>query len=56
MSNTWYKREEMRKVTFRIGENEREINCVDNETIPTVYTKCEGSHWGVSPCISDSRY
>ena len=28
MSNTWSKREEKRKVTFRIGENETEINFV----------------------------
>ena len=26
VSNTWYKREEKRKVTFRIGENETEID------------------------------
>ena len=28
MSNTWFKREEKRKVTFRIGENETEIDLV----------------------------
>ena len=28
MSNTWSKREEKRKVTFRMGENEREIDFV----------------------------
>ena len=28
MSNTWLKREEIRKVTFRIGENETEIDFV----------------------------
>ena len=28
MSNTWFKREEKRKVTFRIGENESEIDFV----------------------------
>ena len=26
-SNTWFKREEKRKVTFRMGENETEIDC-----------------------------
>ena len=25
MSNTWFKREEKRKMTFRMGENETEI-------------------------------
>ena len=28
MSNTWLKREEKRKVTFRMGEKETEIDCV----------------------------
>ena len=28
MSNTWLKREEWRKVTFRLGENETEIDYV----------------------------
>ena len=28
MSNTWFKREEKMKVTFRIGENETEIDFV----------------------------
>ena len=28
VSNTWIKREEKRKVTFRIGENETEIDFV----------------------------
>ena len=28
MSNTWFKREEKRKVTFKIGENETEIDFV----------------------------
>ena len=28
MSNTWPKREEKRKVTFRMGENEKEIDFV----------------------------
>ena len=28
MSNTWSKREEMRKVTFSMGENETEIDFV----------------------------
>ena len=28
MSNTWFKREEMRKVTLRMGENETEIDLV----------------------------
>ena len=28
MSNTWFKREEKRKVTFRMGENQTEIDFV----------------------------
>ena len=28
VSNTWFKREEKRKVIFRIGENEKKINFV----------------------------
>ena len=28
MTNTWFKREEKRKVTFRMGENETEIDFV----------------------------
>ena len=28
VSNTWFKREEKRKLTFRIGESETEINFV----------------------------
>ena len=28
MSNTWSKREEKRKVTFRIGENEKKLDFV----------------------------
>ena len=28
MSNTWFKREENRKVTFRMGRNETEIDFV----------------------------
>ena len=31
MSNTWFKREDKRKVTFRMGENETEIDWVDKE-------------------------
>ena len=44
VTNTWFKREEMRKVTFRIGENEKKIDFV---FIKTVYAKCEGNPWGV---------
>ena len=28
MSNTWFKREEKRKVTFRMGENDKKIDFV----------------------------
>ena len=56
VSNTWHKREEKRKVTFRMGENDTEIDCVDKEKIQTAYSKCEGNPWEVSTCLSDSRY
>ena len=56
VSNTWLKGEEKRKATFRIGENETEIHCIDKEGTLTVYSKCEGNPWGVSACLSDSRY
>ena len=39
MPNTWYVREVKRKVTLRPGENETEIDCVDKERTPTVYSK-----------------
>ena len=29
-------REEKRKVTFRMGENETDVNCVDKKRTPTV--------------------
>ena len=56
LSNTWIKREGKRKMTFRMGENETEIDCVDKERTPLVYTKCDGNPWGVSTCLSDSCY
>ena len=31
-SNTMFKREEQRKVTSMMGENERKIDCVDKKT------------------------
>ena len=54
MSNTRLKRQEKRKVTFTVGENETEIDCADKERTPTVYTKCEGNPRVVSICISGS--
>ena len=38
MSNSWFKREEKR-LTFRMGENETEIDCVAKERTQTAYTK-----------------
>ena len=55
VSNTLFKREEKRKVTFRMGENETEIDSVDKERTPTAYSKCEGNPWGVTTCLIDSR-
>ena len=56
VSNTWLKREEKRKVTFRMGENEKTIECADKERSRTVHTKCNGDPLGVSTCISDNGY
>ena len=44
VSNTWSTREEKRKVTFRMRDNETEIDFVliKKETL-TVYAKCEGN-------------
>ena len=56
MANTWLKREEKRKVVFRMGENETEIDSVDKESTLMVHAKCEGNTWGISKCISGSGY
>ena len=56
VSNTWFKREEKRKVTFRICKKKKKLLCVDKERTPTISLKCEGNPWGVSTCLSDSRY
>ena len=56
MSVTWFKREEKRKVTFRMGENEAEIEIVLIKKITNIYVKCEGNPSGVSTCISGSGY
>ena len=49
-------REEKRKVTPRMGENETEIYSMFIKIITlTAYTKFEGDHWGDSTCISCSR-
>ena len=58
MSVIWFKREEKRKVTFRMGENMERKNClcVAKKGVPTVYPKCEGNPWGVSTCIGGSRH
>ena len=39
-----------------MGENETEIDCVDKERTPMVYSKCDGNPWGVSTCLIDNRY
>ena len=43
-------------MTFRMGENETEIDFVDKERTSMVYLKCAGNPWGVSTCLRDSRY
>ena len=40
MSNTLFKREEKRKVTFRMGDIKTKSNCVDKERTLMVYSKC----------------
>ena len=55
VSITWFKRVKKRKMTFRMGENETEIDCVDKERTPMVCTKYEGNTWGVSTCFIGSR-
>ena len=56
MSNTWFKRVEKRKVTFRVGENETKIDFVLIKRAPMVYAKCGGNPWGVPARIVVSRY
>ena len=56
VSNTLFKRKEKRKVTFRIGENEKRIVCVHKEKTPMIYAKCEGNPLGVSTFISGRIY
>ena len=34
VSNTWPKREEKRKGTYRMGESEKTIHCVDKDRTP----------------------
>ena len=46
LSNTLFKREKRCKATFRLGEDETEINFVDEKSILAVFTKCEGNPWG----------
>ena len=46
--NTCFKREKKRKVTFRLGENETEIGCVDKMSTLTFFATCEGNQSKVS--------
>ena len=48
-----YELREEKKVTFKLGKNEADINFV---LIRKDFTKCEGNRWGVTACISGSRY
>ena len=44
VSNTWFEKEEKRKVIFRMGENETEIDFMLKEKrILIVYTDCESN-------------
>ena len=52
MPNTWFKRVDKRKVTFRMGECEREIYFVFIKRTPTVFTQQESNSCGVSTCVS----
>ena len=55
VSNTWSKRQEKRKVTFSMGEDETGIDLVfiKKEHRGLVQNV---NPWGVSTCISDSGY
>ena len=55
VSNTWFKREEKRKVTFRMGENETEFDFVLIKKNTGGFFKCEGNAWEVSTCVNGSR-
>ena len=53
MSNIWSKREEISKVTFRMGENETDFDfALIKKGTSVAYMKCEGNPWGVSTCLS----
>ena len=56
MSNTWFTREEKNKMTFRMGENETEIDLVLIKKTPMFHTHCQDNTLGVSSCISGNRH
>ena len=57
MSTTWHKREGMRQVIYRLGENETEVDFVLNKKrTPDVFIKFDGNSWGASTCVNGSRY
>ena len=47
-------REEKRKVPFRMGEHKTEVVWLRNEH--EIHAKCKDNPWGISTCISGSRY
>ena len=56
VSNTWFKREQKMKVTFKIGENETEIDFVLIKNEHQRFTQNVNTIPAVSTCISGSRY
>ena len=56
LSNKWFKREEKRKVTFRMEENETEVDFIfTKKNIDSFLQRSDGNPWEVSTCVSGSR-
>ena len=55
-SNTYFQGEIKRKLTFRMGGDETEVDFVLIKRTSTVYKMCESNPFGVSTCISGCRH
>ena len=57
MSNTCFRREEKRKVAFRLGENETKVDFVLIKKQNRWFIQnVEGNPWGISTFINGSGY